>query len=116
MAKDKSWRNQTAFEWERSLILSLRGQLNVRVPKDLHRELVRKAEEDDVKSCLILFLVWKALGQAEHSWISGQTVSPLQKGTARLPWILRFFHVWDSGRVATIGRPLPFPKAEKEWP
>ncbi len=55
-------------------------------------------------------------GVAEDSWISGQTVSPLQKGTARLPLILCFFHVWDSGRVATIGRLLPFPGAETEWP
>ena len=46
----------------------------------------------------------KRRGAGEDSWISGQTVSPLRKGTARLPLILCFFHVLDSGRAATIGR------------
>lgn len=44
------------------------GKFNVRVPKDLHRELVRKAVEQDVSlNQLVVYLLGRGIGKSRTS-------------------------------------------------
>ena len=59
------------------------GQFNVRVPKDLHRELVRKAEEEGVSlNALITFLLSQSVkmeipGNRTRTGYTGEISNPL---------------------------------------